>query len=156
MDPKIIEIVLYLSRRAADHGGDLAEPEQYVGELVTLGFTEAEVMYAHQWLSEERESRRQMRLSAPHRFRHGGRHLHPSEKRGFEPEGEAVLHQLVAWGLLSDAQVEALIARSTFMGAEPLDADEVRELAAEIINGNPDSALPPEHLGWLLDSGQVH
>jgi uncharacterized protein Smg (DUF494 family) len=156
MDPRIIEIVLYLSQRAADHGGDLAEPEKYVGELVTLGFTEAEVMYAHQWLSEEREARRDLRLRSPHRFRRGGRLLHPSEKRSFEPEGEAVLHQLVAWGLVSDAQVEALIARALYMGAEPLDADEVRELAAEVINGDPEQYSSPDHLGWLADSGQVH
>ena len=156
MDPKIIEIVLYLSQQVADRGGELADPEYYMGDLVTLGFTEEEVMYAHQWLRDEMASRRELRRKSPFRFRNGGRFLHPSEKRAFEPPGEAVLHQLVAWGLLSDVQIEALIARALYMGAEPLDADEVRELAAEVLNGDPEQISPPEHLGWLLDTGQVH
>jgi len=156
MDPKIIEIVLYLSQQAAAHGGNLADPESYIPELKTLGFTDEEVVYAHQWLQNEMESRRELRLRSPLRFREGGRLLHPTEKRAFEPEGEAILHQLVAWGLLSDVQVEALIARALYMGAEPLNADEVRELAAEALNGDPEQVSPPEHMGWLLDSGQVH
>jgi len=156
MDPKIIEIVLYLSQQAAAHGGNLADPESYIPELKTLGFTDEEVAYAHQWLQNEMESRRELRLRSPLRFREGGRLLHPTEKRAFEPEGEAILHQLVAWGLLSDVQVEALIARALYMGAEPLNADEVRELAAEALNGDPEQVSPPEHMGWLLDSGQVH
>jgi len=156
MDPKIIEIVLYLSQQAAAHGGDLADPENYIPELKTLGFTDEEVLYAHQWLTDEMESRRELRLQSKPRFMGGGRMLHPTEKRMFELEGEAVLHQLIAWGLLSDVQVEALISRALYMGSEPLDADEVRELAAEAINGDPEQLNPPEHLGWLLDSGQVH
>jgi uncharacterized protein Smg (DUF494 family) len=156
MDPKIIEIVLYLSQQAAARGGDLAEPERYMPELKTLGFTDEEVAFAHQWLRDEMESRRELRLKSPLRFSEGSRHLHPTEKRAFEPDGEAVLHQLIAWGLLSDVQVEALIARALYMAGEPLNADEVRELAAEAINGDPEQPSRPEHLGWLLDTGQVH
>jgi uncharacterized protein Smg (DUF494 family) len=141
MVERILEIVIFLVRRIQAEGGKLDRLETAATDLQGLGFTNREISSAYGWLLATivGTGDQAVRLVSGS-IRPMLRVLSDRERGAITPEGQGELFSLLALGILDDDTLEALIERVVIEGHAPVDAEEVRRVAAMILFGGD---LPP-------------
>lgn len=136
MNERIIEIILYLITRLQKNS-EIRQTD--FARLTDDGYSEAEIGAAFSWIAG-----REVIGVSPTQIETGKsfRVLHEMERRLFRPEAWGYVLQLVGIGLITSAQVEAVIEHARMIAFEPLMVKEVKQIAANLLmeSGDPNIA----------------
>lgn len=127
MNERIIEIILYLITRLQQNS-EIKQTD--FAHLANDGYSEAEIGAAYSWIAG-REGLASTTSSTG--SSHGFRVLHDMERRLFKSEAWGYLLQLVGIGLLSSGQIESVIDQARMIAFEPLEVDDVKQIAATLL-----------------------
>lgn len=133
MNERIIEIILYLITRLQKNS-EIRQTD--FARLTDDGYSEAEIGAAFSWIAgREVLGVAQPQPAASKSFRV----LHEMERRLFRTEAWGYVLQLVGIGLISSAQVEAVIEHARMIAFESLMVEDVKQIVANLLmeSGDP-------------------
>lgn len=142
---RIMEIVMYLVAEM-EHRKELADID--TSTLRTLGYTETEISTAFSWLFDKvaRTVTQEAMYTAAKPFSPVGRMsfrpFHEVEHSLLSREARGYLLQLREIGLIGDSELEMIIDRLWYVGAQNVALETIRDISADVIFHFNDSLVP--------------
>ncbi len=152
MQERIIEIILYVISELKNNK-EISDID--IGNLVNLGYTNAEISTAISWLADRVEFPDSFYSITPISSSDSFRVLHIAEYDLFTQEAWGEVVQLSTLGLLSNEHIELLIDRATMMGATEIDTGQVRAFLANVLFNAQTSSSPGSRV-MLTGSDLIH
>lgn len=129
MRPRILDVVGYIGRFVSAHWDSIADHSEITDELMNLGFSDAEISDAFQWIERHTLGLKDQKVVRGH----GNITMRPlghSERAKFSAPAYGLLVDLVGRGILDALTLEEVIEKCMKSEPEELNKEEVRRVTA--------------------------
>ncbi len=155
IDNTVFDILIYVfDRYMLEELPASAERESLARDLESVGFGEATVERAHDWLADLAEQREHASLKSSNAMR-----IYSEEECGrLDADCRGLLASLEASGILSATQREIVIDRLLALDAEDLDLEQVKWVVLMVLSSQPGQELAYARMEDLVfdDPQHVH
>jgi len=130
MYEKIIEIIVYVIQQVRQNK---SLNDLNIEELQSKGYSNSEISTALSWLIDKSEITERLFPVPETSNQESFRVLHDTEKEIFTKDAWGELISMKALGIISNENIEMLIDRSSLMGFQQIDAQQVKLFVANSV-----------------------
>lgn len=138
MDSRIWEIVFYLMDNLRSPTSEAPSLSEISGDLRNLGYSEDEISSAYSWMLDNVSGTHGVVFTELSATRPWHRMLSPAERAHFTPRAYAYLMAMINSGDLDSQNLEEILDRVEFLGALPVDPEQLEAIARAIETEVPD------------------
>jgi hypothetical protein len=149
VDSRIWEIVFYLMDNLRSPATDAPSLSDISGDLRNLGYSEDEISSAYTWMLDNVSGTNGVVFTELATIRPWHRVLSPSERAHFTPRAFAHLMKLTHSGDLDGQNLEEILDRVEFLGALPVDLEQLDAIARAIETEIPEQFYGETTTGLL-------
>ena len=129
---RVLEIVVFLMSHIKEHQGQLENFDDISDYLKSYGYTENEISSAYSWVLDQLQTNPEFISNRSHP-QVATRVLTEQEKQHFTPAALGYVLQLRHLGLLTEAQLEMILDRISYMGTAPIDLDQIKIVIESVL-----------------------